>query len=275
MLGVRVASWNLWWRFGPWEQRQPAIRSVLETIDADVVCLQEVWSEERGRDQVRELADALGMNAARTPERFHNGLSFGNAILSRFPIEEHHSHPLPPAGGPGQRQALSAVLGGPGGPVPVICTHLEYRFDRSATRQEQVTELLRVVEGLRGQPDDHPVVLAGDLNAVPTSDEIRMLTGERPAPVPGLVMTDAWPQQGEGPGHTWDRRNPYVTDSTWPQRRIDYVLVAWPRPKPVGNVISAWLAGTEPVEGVVASDHWAVVADLVDAPDSSADATLD
>ena len=41
---MRVMTWNLWWRFGPWEQRAAAIRQVIAAEAPDIVCLQEVWS---------------------------------------------------------------------------------------------------------------------------------------------------------------------------------------------------------------------------------------
>ncbi len=263
---MRVVTWNLWWRFGPWRSRQQAIASTLGGLAPDVVCLQEVWSEEGGDDQVVELAEALGLHPARTPERFRNGLSFGNAVLSRYPITEQVCRDLPPFDGSSHRQALGVRLAAPQGVVPVVCTHLDHRFDRSAVRQDQVAAVLELVAELRNGADDHPAILAGDLNAVPTSDEIRMITGERPPPVPGMVMSDAWPQRGDGPGHTWDDANPHVVDSTWPRRRIDYVFVSWPRPRPTGNVNAAFLAGIDPVEAVVPSDHYAVVVDLDEGP---------
>ena len=43
---MRVATWNLWGRYGPWEARQPIIEDSLRSIDADVVCLQEAWDDE-------------------------------------------------------------------------------------------------------------------------------------------------------------------------------------------------------------------------------------
>jgi len=33
---VRVLTWNLWWRFGPWRQRHDAIAAVL--AEAQPVC---------------------------------------------------------------------------------------------------------------------------------------------------------------------------------------------------------------------------------------------
>jgi endonuclease/exonuclease/phosphatase family metal-dependent hydrolase len=77
------------------------------------------------------------------------------------------------------------------------------------------------------------------------------------------VFTDAWAVRGEGRGCTFSEHNPHLANATWPNRRIDYVLVSWPRPKPRGSVRSCRLAGIEPVDGVVASDHYAVVAELI------------
>ena len=259
---MRIVTWNLWWRFGPWEARQPAISTVLSEIGPDIACLQEVWSEEGGHDQVAGLAADLGMHHVRTPERFHNGVSFGNGILSRWPVIDVDIHRLPPVDGPGHRQAVAARIDAPVGQVVVICTHLDHRFDHSARRQEQVRALLSIV-ARHHDPEGFPVILAGDLNAIPSSDEIRLMTGETEPPVPGLVMSDSWAHAGDGPGHTWDRANPHVTETAWPRRRLDYVMVSWPRPRPLGNVSSARLAGIDPVGGVTPSDHYAVVVDLV------------
>jgi endonuclease/exonuclease/phosphatase family metal-dependent hydrolase len=262
---VRVLTWNLWGRFGPWEQRLPAIAAVLASTGADVVCLQEVWGVEGGDDQAEVLARPLGMEvAARTPARFRNGLTFGNAILSRHPAHDGSSHTLVAGdGNPGHRTLLRAVVRTSAGPVPVYCTHLAYRFDESALRQRQLAQVATIVADHRGDPDvDHPAVLCGDLNAVPTSDEIRMLTGEAPPTVAGLTFTDAWAVVGNGPGWTWDADNPHQSDAYWPRRRLDYVLVSWPRPRPLGNPLRAALVGTDAVDGVVPSDHYGVVVDL-------------
>ena len=43
---VRVATWNLWWRHGDWEARQPAILECLRDLDADIVG----WQSNPGGD---------------------------------------------------------------------------------------------------------------------------------------------------------------------------------------------------------------------------------
>jgi endonuclease/exonuclease/phosphatase family metal-dependent hydrolase len=58
---LRIATWNVWGRYGPWEARQPIIEANLRAIDADIICLQEAW-EDDVRSQPAELASALGMS---------------------------------------------------------------------------------------------------------------------------------------------------------------------------------------------------------------------
>lgn len=45
-------------------------------------------------------------------------------------------------------------------------------------------------------------------------------------------------------------------------RRIDYIFSAWPRPGGAGHPVRCELIGAEPVDGIFASDHFGVVADL-------------
>ena len=173
--------------------------------------------------------------------------------MSRDPISTSTAIQLPPTDGPGTRWALSAIIDRNEVRIPVICTHLDYRFDQSRRRQEQVRALFDLVQS-EHNAEEHPVILAGDFNATPNSAEIQMITGEAPTPAEGLAMTDAWPQCNDTPGWTWDKRNPYLANATWPQRRLDYVFVSWPRPAPLGNIESAQLAGVEPINGVTASE---------------------
>jgi endonuclease/exonuclease/phosphatase family metal-dependent hydrolase len=265
---LRVMTWNLWWRFGEWADRERAIVSVIERERPDIVCLQEVWSA--GDDSsARRVAAFVGGGYALTDDHFGGrDVGFHNAIVSRWPLDDVESIPLPNgAGEPGHRRALFARVRTPWGSWPVVSTHLDYRFDESAVRQLQTARLAQLVAERRGNPEvDLPVLVGGDCNAVPDSDEIRMLTGRSVPPVPGLVFTDVWEARGAGPGHTWLADHPYQPHTAWPNRRLDYLLVSWPRPKPAGNPISVWTAGGEPVDGVLPSDHLAVVADLV-APD--------
>lgn len=264
---VRVVSWNLWWRFGPWRARQPAIRSVLADARPDVACLQEVFAEADGRhDQAEDLAGALGLHCARARHADGRPLTFGNALLSRWPLEDVETLPLPLQDTDNSpRYALLARVDAPGRSFTVASLHLSWQYDATLERQRQLEVVVtEVARRQRAGGFEHPAVLGGDLNAVSDSDEMRRLTGLSTPYVGGLVFTDAWAAVGDGPGHTWVRDNPHTADAQFPRRRVDHVLVGWPRPKPLGNPLRAVLAGRDPVDGMVPSDHYAVVVDLDD-----------
>ena len=259
---LRVLTWNLWWRCGPWERRRPAITATLLELQPDVVALQEVWGEPGGTDLAAELAGELGYHHAYGARLSMDDVDFGNAVLSRWPITSSAPIPLPaPPEADEQRLVLRADVDGPRGPLQVFSTHLNWRFDHSVVRQQQVRAVAAAVAAAR--PRTFPPILCGDFNAVPDSDEVRMLTGRAAVPVDGLVFHDAWEAAGGGgPGHTWSNANPYAALDLEPARRIDYVFVGWPKAGGAGHVVSCRVVGTEPVGGVVPSDHYGVLAEL-------------
>ena len=264
---LRVMTWNLWWRFGDWEQRRHAIVETIRAADPDVLCLQEVWAHTDGAGMAAIVGDELGHHAVSSTPIGRSDVGFTNAVLSRWPSSLLHDEALPRAdGSAGHRRIVAASVATPWGPWPIASTHLDHRFDDSAVRQVQCRRLLELASTWRGDPTtDLPVIVGADLNAVPDSAEVRTLTGREPG-IGGIVFSDAWEQTGDGRGATWRRENPHTADSAWPNRRIDYVLVSWPRPKPVGNPVAAMLAATDPIDvderPVWPSDHAAVVVDI-------------
>ncbi|MGH9015957.1 MAG: endonuclease/exonuclease/phosphatase family protein [Acidimicrobiia bacterium] len=256
-----VLTWNVWWRFGPWEARQPAIAATLRRVDADVVALQEVWGEVGGSSQAATLAEGLGYHHAFAPGFDDGDLAFGNAILSRWPIAATEAKPLPTLEGVDElRVALKAEIDGPRGRFEVYTTHLNWRYDESRVRQLQVRALAEMMAESRGRT--YPAILCGDFNAEPDSDEVRMLTGRAAVPVPRLVFVDAWDVAGDGPGYTWANANPFAARDLEADRRIDYVLVGWRKDRGAGHVVAARVEGIEPVDGVHPSDHYGVLAEL-------------
>jgi len=255
----------VWGRNGPWGARQAAITKVLAAEAPDIVCLQEVWIADDGTTLTDQLAGALGLHHV-DADRHRRGSTMGNAVLSRWPITSHETLWLPRRdGGLPYRTLLAAQIDAPSGPISVHCTHLDWQYDASAARVVQAEAIARYIGAHRGDTrKDYPAIVTGDLNAVPDADEVRLLTGRSAGPVPGLVFQDAWEVAGDGtPGVTWTRRNPYCAEAAWPERRLDYILVAWPRPRPLGNPVTCRIVGDDPVDGIQPSDHYAVVADLV------------
>ncbi len=258
---MRVLTWNLWWRFGPWEARQPAITATLRRIDADVLALQEVWAEVDGVNQAAILAAELGYEHVFAPGFDDGNLAFGLAVLSRWPIVSMEARALPSLPDVDElRLALKAEIEGPRGGFEVYTTHLNWRFDQSDVRQLQVRALAEMVA--ESDSRTFPAIMGGDFNADPLADEIRMLTGRAPVPVPRLVFHDAWEVAGEGPGYTWSNANPFAACDLEPDRRIDYVFVGWPKARGAGHVVGAAVEGVEPVDGIHPSDHYAVLAEL-------------
>jgi len=253
-----VATWNVQWQFGDWQQRQPAIVETLRVLDADIVLLQETWL-----GQVERLAGELGLHHVWAghdpkgdPER-----NMGNAIVSRWPIDGAAHRFLEDSKGRKYRSVIGAKVVTPSGPWPVFSTHIDHRFDQSTTRIAQLQQASEFIEEqVRG---GLPPLWGGDFNAVHDSDEIRKLTGRSAPYMKGRIWTDAWEQVGDGPGLTWSKQNPYINNSAWPNRRLDYLFIGWPREnRPQGNPQRAWLFGTDPVDGVMPSDHYGLAVEI-------------
>ncbi len=262
---VRVVTWNVWGRYGDWAEREKGITATLNEVGADVVVLTESWS--KGESQCARLGPELGL-----PHHAFHGVQAledpdalsGIGVLSRWPVVRRGIHPLgkSSANGGEPNQVLCVEIDGPRGLIQVFGVGLHaWRPGESGKRQEQVRDLTAHIARLQ---DRHALlVLCGDFNADPDSDEIRMLTGRAAVPVPRLVFQDAWEMAGaNGPGATWSRSNPWTTPVLWPDRRIDYVFTPWPRQGGAGHAVRCELAGDKPVDGVIPSDHYAVLADL-------------
>jgi endonuclease/exonuclease/phosphatase family metal-dependent hydrolase len=271
-------TWNVQGRMGQWHDRHAAIVQVLDELAPDVVTLQESWVEPDGSTQASLMAAELGLHAVTAAElagfdRYPNAPYWVvNAVMSRWPVvvevarslHDEHAEPT-------WRHALVVRILRPndeGGEFVVVGTHLEHGLDRSATRRAQLTHLAATVQEVLGdrltRSAQLPALLAGDLNAVPWSDEVRSLTGASVPLVDGLVFVDAWEAAGNtGRGATWSAANPLVPKrAVYPDRRLDYVMVSWPRRRNAGHVAACQIGGTEPVDGVWPSDHFCVVADI-------------
>ena len=267
---LRVATWNLWWRFGEWEERRHRILKVLAGLGADVIGLQEVWSTRDG-DFANEIADSLGFHHpfARfsTSDRWQkrigdSSVDVGVAVVSRWPIEQVRIVRLPAGDAPDEgRVAIVCHVGTPFGGLPFATAHLNPGWAQSSVRAAQLLTVGR--ELLKAAHDAFPPVLCGDFNAGEDFDEIRALSGKRDPLVPELDLTDAWAvaRPGES-GFTWDRANPLVDLRHALSSRLDYVFVGFPDASLRGRPVASERFGTEPVEGGFSSDHFGVAVDL-------------
>jgi endonuclease/exonuclease/phosphatase family metal-dependent hydrolase len=255
---LRIITWNVWGLYGPWQDREAAIIATLQGARPDIVVLTESWA--KGNDsQCARLAGPLGLPhcafSGVAAQEDKDALS-GVAVMSRWPVRQESSLTF------GSARAQFAELSGPRGPVQVFGLVMDaWWFDESQARQHAVRELLSRIG--QSADDRAPLVVCGDFNSDPDSDEIRMLSGRTTAPVPGLSFYDAWETAGPpDPGHTWSNDNPWATQLLWPNRRIDYIFSANPRPGGAGHPVRAAVVGNRPVDGIYPSDHYALQADL-------------
>ena len=258
----RIVTLNIWNRQGPWPERLPLIIEGLRALDADAISLQEVLAL-AGATQAHEIAGALGMNVHYAPAwDIGGGLTFGNAILSPHPLTDTRCLPLPTPSGVETRSAAFARIECAHGPMPFFATHLTYQQHLGHVRCTQVRALADHVAQL-APIDGPPPVLAGDFNADPDSDEMRFLRGLTALGGESVYFADAWLATGcEGPGYTYDRRNPYANRSREPSRRIDYVYVRGPDRHLRGEPLTAQLVMDQPTGGIWASDHHGVAASV-------------
>lgn len=261
---IRVMTWNVWGRFGPWQQRHAGLVQTIRDAAADIVCLQESWVDSTGADQASLLGGDLGFVSSFVGgEPMFGSWGLANAVLSRWAVHDVEMYELPalaPAewGGLVQR----AVIEGPRRPILVFNVALDWPPHASGARQHALGHLVDVItaDPLFARA---PLMVAGDFNAGPDSDEIRMLVGRRDTVRPGFVLFDAWDSAPDGQAAvTWSRSNPWAAPSLLPDQRIDYIFTGWPRRGGVGSATAARLIGDTPHEGVLPSDHYAVIADL-------------
>jgi endonuclease/exonuclease/phosphatase family metal-dependent hydrolase len=282
MQHLRVATLNIWNKSGPWPERLELIRAELQSLQPDLVGLQEVlrlelpqpsvWSAEN--DQASEIAAGLGYQIAYAPAGFFGGgVTLGNALLSRFPIAEQRTIVLPGKESGESRSLLVARVIAPAGVVPVFVTHLNWKLHHGYVRVEQVRAIAGHVSQLAAElPEALPAVLMGDFNAEPDSDEIRYLRGLATLAGGSVYFADAWIYGGDGtPGHTFDAKNRFAASAHEPPRRIDYIFVRGPdgslRGKPLRTRLAFCSAKSGPGGDIWPSDHFGVVTDVAMAPE--------
>jgi endonuclease/exonuclease/phosphatase family metal-dependent hydrolase len=100
---------------------------------------------------------------------------------------------------------------------------------------------------------------------------MRFLRGRTRLGGRGVYFADCWgtlqaDRPEMGPGYTYARANRYALRSREPSRRIDYVYVRGPDRQLRGEPLEARVVLDRPRNGVYASDHFGVYAEVQAAP---------
>lgn len=162
---LRVMSYNVHNCVGLDGTRNiPRVADVISKYSPDVVALQEIDSmTNRSKyDLTWRIAVRAGYNGYFAPAIPHTGGKYGVAILSKRPVKSIKQYELPCS------NEIRTLAVAEFDDFYFICTHwsliAEYRL--------QAVEIVReVLSGLK-----KPVILAGDLNATPTSEPIKKLS---------------------------------------------------------------------------------------------------
>lgn len=207
------------------------IAEVIRSVSPDIVSLQEVdnrTSRSGQVDQAQELAGLTGMEAVFGASMDLGGGKYGNAVLTKLPVEASKCVPLP--GEP--RSALLVTVRLAHGTsraerVTFAATHLD---TAEAPRLESVA---LIEEAFLSDPDA-PALLAGDLNA---------LTGSATM----LALAETWE-------NATLREDLFTFPAGTPTRQIDYIMY---RPSRRWAVVE-----TRVLNEPVASDHRPILAVL-------------
>lgn len=263
---MRVLTLNVWGLGGVWRNRRAVLADGLRRLAPDLVAFQETIVR-TGYDQVAELLgpdyhvvhQTIGLVAG-NEKGFH-----GASIASRYPLENVHEVDLhlTPRATDFPCTTLMADVKTPVGNL-LFVNHLpSWQLDFEHERELQAVAAARQIEALLEQRPRH-VIVTGDLDADPAATSIRFWTGRHALSGMSVCYRDAWESRHPGePGHTFTPENPTMVGADWPFRRIDYILVRCGAQRGATlDIADCQRVFTEPVNGVWASDHFGLMADL-------------
>lgn len=212
------------------------IANVIIKTDPDLVALQEV-DFKTNRARKYDLVTELGFRTKMVPlfgkAMDFDGGEYGEGILSKYTFLSSRNVPLPFSPGNEPRAALEVVFQLPSGDtVGFIGTHLDHLRDPT----DRIAQAGKINEAFK--ENKYPTLLAGDLNAVPGSEPI-------------YILTEHWtPSDGD------DHPKPTIPSNN-PSRKIDYVMY---------HPANRWkVLETQVICDQVASDHCAylVIIELI------------
>lgn len=242
---MKVITLNLRFTADRWQERFPMIVDLLHAEQPDFVGLQEVALKIQ---QAHLIQGALNYLNPTTPYKLRvaddtfEPAILANAILSRYPIEEHERICLPE----NFRIAHRITVDLDGLPLTIANTHLHHKPYRDESIR--LPQMMTVIDWLTQQ--DKPTILIGDFNAKPdteTIDYARQFFQSAFATIHGCEPEKTFPSP--------------LIDKDYKPRTIDYIFYRNRHLK----VIDAKLVGNEPHptdDSLYPSDHFGICAEF-------------
>lgn len=205
---VRVLSFNIYHGETVHAKKQfdlDVLAKVIKDVNPDLVALQEVdFKTKRARNY--DLATELGQRTKMAPifgkAMSFDGGEYGEGVLSKYSFLSTRNYPLVAGKGKEPRAALAVCVKiKSGDDIRFVGTHLDHT-KKDTDRINQAKQLNKLFT-----QDKIPTILAGDLNALPESESMKILFKE-------------WNSSFSNLEYTFPVINP--------SKKIDYVLF---RPK--------------------------------------------
>lgn len=263
---MRLATLNMWGVRGDWAARRAVLRDGFARWAPDVVTFQEAITT----DTYCQAADVLGPDYHVIEQTGRETDGQGVTTATRWPVGDVVEVDLQ-IGERTRDFACTSLITElfappPIGRVIVVNNLPSWRLELERERELQAVRTARTIEEM-ADADTH-VLIAGDFDADPAAASIRFWCGRQSLDGFSVCYRDAWESAHPGePGHTYVPDNGLSVDWDWPFRRIDYVLVRCGRyGGPTLAIRDCRRIFDQPVEGVWASDHFGVMADLEPPP---------
>jgi tyrosyl-DNA phosphodiesterase 2 len=243
-----IATLNVWFADYYFEQRCRATLALLESLQPDVITLQEVTpaflTEVQRTPWIQasySLSDIYGDSVD----------PYGVIILSKLPIHDWEFFPLPGAMG---RSLVTARAELNQTSIMFATVHLESQTQSAPTRAKQLARIFPLLG------TEHHVILTGDFNFCSTWDENRNLDP---------TYQDVWSalHQTE-PGFTEDTdRNTMRMLYTGKQKQVRFDRILLRSEQPGWQAESIQLIGTESIQpatpNIFPSDHFGLAGKFV------------
>lgn len=221
---LKVVTWNI--KFAQEiDQAIGELQSQAELRGADFLLLQEM--DETGVDAI---ARTLGYNYVYYPASVHaeNGLNFGNAILSKWPLSQPGKILLPhesPANGQ-RRIAVTAVAAVGDQAIPIYSLHIETIALSSEKQLQQSEAIVQEIDPAAGV-----VIAGGDFNTIAqigiTALEERFARANMTRVAPGNRSTVIKAGKGFTADHIFVRGGKRLDSGVWPQTAASDHFPVW------------------------------------------------
>ena len=237
---IRVMTYNIH-RGNPPGQNADVIdlnatAAVIKSQHPDLVCLNEVDVHTKRSgvtlDEAQKLGELTGMHAYFAKAMNYDGGQYGDAVLSKYPIEQRFRYALPFKITGSEPRDIAMIKVKSGDKTFLFATtHL----DHLATEENRILQANTIVADIL--PDlKLPLIIGGDLNAPPESETIRILSTKLTA---GCK----------------DKGCPLTFPYDAPKSTIDYIMVS--------STEDFEFKSYKAVNGATASDHLPVIAEII------------